>query len=146
MEDGKLMCIGCRYLELDRDFRTTGRGVCEKTGEILEMPMLACDDYARLDSRHIPIPAWYREILTPTQANYMQALFDGLTITQIADRFDRTDQCVSVTIRRAKARIKEYRESMPGYADTDSITYLEAKVNKNAMYGMTAEEVKLDGR
>lgn len=126
MEDGKLMCIGCRYLELDRDFRTSGQGVCEKTGEILEMPMIACDDYTRPDRRHIPVPDWYREILTATQCNYMQALFDGLSIKQIADRFDRTDQSVSVTIRRAKARIKEYRESMPGYVDTDSITVKEA--------------------
>ena len=122
MEDGKLMCIGCRYLELDRDFRTSGRGVCEKTGEILEMPMIACDEYCRPDFRHIPIPDWYREILTPTQCNYMQALYDGRSIHQIADAFDRTDQSVSVTIRRAKSRIKQYRESLPAYyADTDSI-------------------------
>lgn len=126
MENGKLMCIGCVYLKVDRDFRTSGRGVCEKTGEILEMPMIACDDYARPANRHIPVPDWYREILTATQCNYMQALFDGLSVKQIADRFDRTDQSVSVTIRRAKARIKEYRESMPGYADTDSITVKEA--------------------
>ena len=75
---------------------------------------------------HIPIPNWYREILTATQCNYMQALFDGLSVKQIADRYDRTDQSVSVTIKRAKARIKEYRESMPGYVDTDSITVKEA--------------------
>ena len=126
MEDGKLMCIGCRYLELDRDFRTSGRGVCEKTGEILEMPMIACDDYTRPDRRHIPVPDWYREILTATQCNYMQALFDGLSIKQIADRFDRSDQSVSVTIRRAKSRIKQYRESLPAYyADTDSIAVKE---------------------
>lgn len=74
--------------------------------------------------KHIPIPDWYREILTATQCNYMQALFDGMTISQIADRFDRTDQSVSTTIRRAKTRIKQYRESMPWYVDTDSITYL----------------------
>ena len=123
--DGKLLCIGCKHLELDRDFKMTGRGVCCKTGECLEMPMIACDDYSRPELRHIPIPDWYREILTPTQCNYMQALFDGRSIHQIADMYDRTDQNVSTTIRRAKTRIRQYRESMPGYVDTDSIIVKE---------------------
>lgn len=125
IENGHLLCIGCRHLDLARDFTVSGQGICRKTGELLEMPMLACEDYARPETRHIPIPAWYREILTPTQANYMQELFDGRTIHRIAEIYDRTDQCVSVTIRRAKARIKEYRESMPGYADPDSISINE---------------------
>lgn len=141
---GQLTCIGCRHLELDRDFRTSGRGVCHNTGEILEMPMIACDTYTRKETRHIPIPDWYREILTPIQCIYMQQLFDGRSIKRIAEISGRTEQTVSCTIRRAKDRIRRYRESMPGYyADTDSI--LVSKEMKNSLYGMTAEEVKTDG-
>lgn len=146
IENGRLLCIGCRYLDLARDFKVTGQGICTKTGELLEMPMIACEQYAKPEPRHIPIPGWYREILTPTQANYMQELYDGRSIHRIAEIYDRTDQSVSVTIRRAKTRIRQYRESMTGYADTDSISsYPESKANKNAMYGMTAEEVINDG-
>ena len=141
IKGGHLMCIGCQSLELDRDFKVTGRGVCTETGEILEMPMLACDHYAQPALRHIPIPDWYREILTPTQCNYMQALFDGRSIHQIAEMHDRTDQNVSTTIRRAKTRIRKYRESMPGYVDMDSITYADAKAHLSSVYGKTAEEV-----
>lgn len=142
--DGKILCIGCRYLELDRDFKMTGRGVCCKTGECLEMPMIACDAYAQPELRHIPIPDWYREILTSIQCIYMQELYDGRSVKRIAELYGRTDQSVSTTIRRAKERIHKYRESMPGYVDTDSITYLESKANKNAMYGITAEEAIKD--
>ena len=146
IENGHLMCIGCRYLDLARDFKVSGQGICRKTGEILEMPMIACDAYAKPDPKHIPIPAWYREILTPTQANYMQELFDGRSIHRIAEIYDRTDQSVSVTIRRAKTRIRQYRESMPGYVDTDSISsYPELKSAVNAMDGITAEEVINNG-
>ena len=135
--DGKILCIGCRYLELDRDFKMTGRGVCCKTGECLEMPMIACEEYTRPETRQIPIPEWYREILTPIQCNYMQELFNGRSVKRIAELYDRTDQSVSVTIRRAKERIRKYRESMPGYVDTDSIQV--SKEMLNSMYGMTAE-------
>lgn len=121
IENGHLLCIGCRHLELSRDFKVSGQGICTKTGELLEMPMIACDDYSRPDLRHIPIPQWYREILTPTQCNYMQALYDGKSIHRIAEIYDRTDQSVSMTVKRAKTRIRQYRESMPGYADTDSV-------------------------
>lgn len=122
IENGKLLCIGCRYLDLARDFKETGQGICTKTGEILEMPMLACEAYAKPYPKHIPIPDWYREILTPTQANYMQELYDGRSIHRIAEIYDRTEQSVSVTIRRAKTRIRQYRESMTDYVDTDSIS------------------------
>lgn len=146
IENGHLMCIGCRHLDLARDFKVSGRGICRKTGELLEMPMIACDAYEHPDHKHIPIPDWYREILTPTQANYMQELFDGRSIHRIAEIYDRTDQSVSVTIRRAKTRIREYRESMPGYVDTDSISsYPELKSAVNSMYGITAEEAINNG-
>ena len=140
LNNGLMLCIGCMHLEIDRDFRTSGRGVCSKTGEILEMPMIACSEYSRPAIMHIPIPGWYREILTPTQCNYMQALYDGQSIHRIAEIYDRTDQSVSMTVKRAKTRIRQYRESMPGYVDTDS-SYAETKANLSSMYGMTAEEV-----
>ena len=97
--------------------------------------MIACGEYARPELGHIPIPDWYREILTPIQCIYMQELYDGRSIHRIAELHGRTDQSVSTTIRRAKTRIRQYRETMPGYVDTDSIS----------LHGMTAEEVINNG-
>lgn len=120
MSDPKLTCIGCRHLHLHADYTETGQGSCDLTGDIMEMPMLACSHYKRPGPKHIPIPDWYREILTATQANYMQEIFDGRSIRSIADIYGRTEQSVSMTLRRAKARIKGYRQTI--YHDTDSVS------------------------
>ena len=73
------------------------------------------------DASRVLIPTWYHEILTPQQCLYMQELFDGYSIDQIADRHGVVRTTVSRTVQRAKRRIMEYRrEMMPRIIGIDS--------------------------
>lgn len=62
--------------------------------------------------RHNPIPSWYHEILTSQQCSYMQGLFDGKSIEQIAEESEVLPATVSRTIARARRRIYAYRKEM----------------------------------
>lgn len=61
---------------------------------------------------HYPIPSWYHEILTVQQCSYMQGLFDGKSIEQIAEEAAVLPATVSRTISRARTRIYQYRKEM----------------------------------
>ena len=42
--DGKLLCIGCKHLELDRDFKMTGRGMkVKRESEVTQSCPTLCD-------------------------------------------------------------------------------------------------------
>lgn len=62
--------------------------------------------------RRCLIPSWYHEILTVQQCSYMQGLFDGKSIEQIAEEAAVLPATVNRTISRARARIYQYRKEM----------------------------------
>lgn len=62
--------------------------------------------------RRCMIPSWYHEILTSQQCSYMQGLFDGKSIEQIAEESEVLPATVSRTIARARRRIYAYRKEM----------------------------------
>lgn len=73
-----------------------------------------------MSTKRVQIPAWYHEILTIAQCQYMQEMFDGKNYQQIADDHAVLPSTVSRTVSRARARIRQYRrEMMPAQIGVD---------------------------